>query len=315
VPEPGPGEILARVSACGICRTDLDEVEGRVRTKLPVIPGHQIVGTVERAGPGATKHAEGDRVGVAWIYSACGRCRYCREGRENLCHEFRGTGCDADGGYAEYVIVPEESAYPVPKRFSDAEAAPLLCAGAIGYRALKLSGMRDGEVLGLYGYGASAHIIHQVVGRLFPSSKVFVFTRERGDPPSELAKRLGAHWVGATGEAPPERLSRAIDTTPAGAVVREALGNLERGGRLVVNVIAKESPIPELDYVKHLWREREVRSVTNITRADVREFLSLIADIPIELEITRFRLEEANEALLKLKRGMYRGAGVLVVRP
>ncbi|MGC8849764.1 MAG: alcohol dehydrogenase, partial [Candidatus Bathyarchaeia archaeon] len=228
-----------------------------------------------------------------------------------LCDGFMGTGCDADGGYAEYMVVSEGFAYPIPERFTDAQAAPLLCAGAIGYRALKLTGMRDGEVLGLYGYGASAHIVHQIVKYRFPNSRVFVFTRRRGDAPSELAEKLGAHWVGVTGETPPERLNRIIDTTPVGVVVQEALRNLAKGGRLVMNVIRKETPIPELDYTEYLWHEREIKSVANITRRDVMEFLPLAAEVPIVPEVREFEFEEANMALLALKRGEYRGAGVL----
>jgi propanol-preferring alcohol dehydrogenase len=313
IPQPGPDEILVKVSACGICRTEIDEVEGRLRPKLPVILGHQVVGSVAELGPEATRYGIGERVGIAWIFWACGECHHCRSGNENLCDHFKATGCDADGGYAEYMVVSEDFAYPIPERFEDQQAAPLLCAGAIGYRALRLTGMQDGEVLGLYGYGASAHIVHQVVRHKFPNSKVFVFTKRRGDAPSELARELGADWVGATGETPPQKLNRAIDTTPVGLPVKEALRNLERGGRLVMNLIRKETPIPELDYTEHLWHEREVKTVTNITRRDVREFLQLAAEIPIIPEVTEFRLKEANEALIALKQGRYRGAGVLRV--
>jgi propanol-preferring alcohol dehydrogenase len=313
VPQPGPDEILVKVSACGICRTEIDEVEGRLRPKLPVILGHQVVGSVAELGPEATRYGIGERVGVAWIFWACGECYHCRSGNENLCDHFKATGCDADGGYAEYMVVSEDFAYPIPERFEDQQVAPLLCAGAIGYRALRLTGMQDGEVLGLYGYGASAHIVHQVVSHKFSNSRVFVFTRRRGDAPSELARELGADWVGATGETPPQKLNRAIDTTPVGLPVKEALRNLERGGRLVMNLIRKETPIPELDYTEHLWHEREVKTVTNITRRDVREFLQLAAEIPIIPEVTEFRLKEANEALIALKQGRYRGAGVLRV--
>ncbi|MEM2289388.1 MAG: zinc-dependent alcohol dehydrogenase family protein [Candidatus Hadarchaeales archaeon] len=306
-PSPAEGEILIRISVCGICRTELDEVEGRLKTKLPVIPGHQVVGRVEE-GAG---YERGERVGVAWIYWACGKCRFCLQGMENLCPQFRGTGCDVDGGYAEYMVVPREFAYPLPPIFSDAEAAPLLCGGAIGYRALRLTGMKDGEVIGLYGYGSSAHVVHQLIRHFFPSSEVYVFTKRRGDRASELAKKQGADWVGETGDTPPKKLHRALDTAPSGETVREALRNLERGGRLVMNLIRKESPIPELDYVMHLWQEKEVKSVANITRQDVREFLKVAAEIPIRPEVTEFRLEEANRALIALKRGEYRGSGVL----
>lgn len=310
-PKPNGREILIKVSVCGICHTELDEIEGRVTPKLPIILGHQVIGRVEELGPKASRYTVGDRVGVAWIYSACGECYYCRNGMENLCGSFMGTGCHANGGYAEYMVVSEDFAYPIPERFTDVQAAPLLCAGAIGYRALRLTGMRDGEVLGLYGYGASAHIIHQVVKYKFPNAKVFVFTRRRDDAASQLAQRFGAQWIGVTGDSPPEKLNRVIDTTPAGIVVQEALRNLARGGRLVVNVIRKESLIPELDYTVHLWHEKEVKSVSNITRRDVEEFLPLAAEIPITPEVTEFKFKEANRALLALKRGEYRGAGVL----
>lgn len=313
-PEPKGREVLVKVSVCGICHTELDEIEGRVTPKLPVVPGHQVVGRVAKLGPEAKRYAVGDRVGVAWIYSACGGCYHCRRGEENLCDDFMGTGCHADGGYAEYMVVSENFAYLIPERFTDPQAAPLLCAGAIGYRALRLTGMRDGEVLGLYGYGASAHIVHQVVKYKFPNAKVFVFTRRRGDAPSELAEKFGADWVGVTGETPPEKLNCVIDTTPAGVVVKEAFRNLAKGGRLVMNVIRKETPIPELDYTMHLWHEKEVKSVANITRRDVEEFLPLAAEIPIAPEVTEFRLDEANQALLALKQGRYRGAGVLRIR-
>jgi propanol-preferring alcohol dehydrogenase len=316
VPDPKPEgrEILIRVSVCGVCHTELDEVEGRVASKLPVVLGHQVVGRVVKCGSEATKYNVGDRVGVAWIYSSCGVCRHCRMGDENLCDQFVGTGCDADGGYAEYMKVSEDYAYPIPERFTDSQAAPLLCAGAIGYRALKLTGMQDGEALGIYGYGASAHIVHQIVKYKFPGARVYVFTRRRDDAPSQLAKKFGASWVGVAGEAPPEKLNRIIDTTPSGTVVKEALRNLEKGGRLVINVIRKEAPIPELDYAEHFWHEKEVKSVANITRRDVQEFLPLAAEIPITPEVTEFSFEEANKALLYLKQGKYKGAGVLRIQ-
>jgi len=314
VPQPIGREVLLEISACGVCRTELDEIEGRLTTKLPVIPGHQIVGRVKELGPAAIKYHRGDRLGVAWIYSACGACRFCMRGLENLCEGFMGTGCDADGGYAEYVLIHEDFAHPIPDVFEDCEAAPLLCAGAVGYRALKLTGMKDGATIGLFGFGSSAHIQFQFIRYLFPSSKIFVFTRRKGDAPSELAMKMGADWVGATGETPPEKLDCAIDTTPTGSPVREALRNLQKGGRLVMNLIRKETPITDLDYASHLWGEREVKSVANITRADVQEFLTVAAKIPIRPEVNRFRLEDANEALLKLKHGQYRGSGVLAIK-
>ncbi|MCX8175848.1 MAG: alcohol dehydrogenase catalytic domain-containing protein, partial [Candidatus Bathyarchaeota archaeon] len=211
VPEPGQKEMLIKSGACGVCRTELDEVEGRVKPKLPIILGHQVVGRVEKLGLGVSKFRRGDRVGVAWIYSACGECYHCRRGNENLCNHFKATGCDVNGGYAEYMIALEDFVYTIPEEFSDVEAAPLLCAGAIGYRTLKLTGIEDGENLGFYGFGASAHIVFQVARYLYPNSKIFVFTRRRGDESSRLAGKMGAYWVGETGEEPPEKLHRVID--------------------------------------------------------------------------------------------------------
>jgi len=313
VPEPSERAILLEISACGICRTELDEIEGRLSTKLPVIPGHQVVGKVKEIGPDVTKYRNGDRLGVAWIYHTCGECYFCRRGLENLCESFVGTGCDVDGGYAEYILVHQDFAYPIPDIFTDYEAAPLLCGGAIGYRALKLTKMKDGDIIGLFGFGSSAHIQFQLIRYLFPNSKIFVFTRRKGDAASQLAMEMGADWIGETGESPPERLNCAIDTTPSGEPVREALRNLQKGGRLVMNLIRKEAPITDLDYSSHLWGERELKSVANITRADVQEFLEIAAKIPIRPEVKRFRLEEANEALLMLKQGKYRGSGVLII--
>jgi propanol-preferring alcohol dehydrogenase len=311
IPQPGPGQIRVKVSACGVCHTEIDEIEGRRQPRLPVILGHEIVGRVEKLGSEVNRFRLGDRVGIAWIYFSCGRCAHCRRGEENLCDQFQGTGCDANGGYAEYAVVLEDFAYPIPETFTDLQAAPLLCAGAIGYRALKLTGIQDGQILGLYGFGASAHLVIQMVKHKYPNCKVFVFTRRKGDDPGQLAEEKGADWVGMTGEVPPEKLNCAIDTTPVGIPVREALRNLEKGGRLVINVIRKETPIPELDYTEHLWQEKEIKSVANITRRDVQEFLPLAAEIPIRSEIKEFELGEANQALISLKQGKYRGAGVL----
>ena len=312
-PQVGPNQVLVKVTTCGVCHTEIDEIEGRRQTKLPVIPGHEIVGRVAKLGSAATRFNAGDRVGIAWIYSSCGKCSLCQRGDENLCDQFQGTGCDADGGYAEYTAVPEDFAYPIPTGFTDLEAAPLLCAGAIGYRALKLTGVQDCQTIGLYGFGASAHLVIQIAKYKFPNSRVFVFTRKRDDAPSQLAREKGADWVGITGQASPMKLDCAIDTTPIGMPVREALRNLNKGGRLVINAIRKETPIPELDYTEHLWQEKEVKSVANITRRDVEEFLPLAAEIPIKPEITEFGLEEANQALLGLKYGKYCGAGVLKI--
>lgn len=318
IPQPGPGQILVRISACGICHTELDEIEGRLEARLPIILGHEVVGRAESFGSGAAKFKAEDRVGIAWINSSCGECYFCQEGNENLCPEFRGTGCHADGGYAEYAVVSEEFAYPIPDRFSDSAAAPLLCAGAIGYRALRLTNLRDGQILGLFGFGASAHIVIQIVKRKYSNSKVFVFTRPRQQDHQSLARKLGADWVGATGETPPAKVNYAIDFTPAWNPIVEALRVLEKGGRLVINAIRKEGKdkdsVLRLDYPTHLWLEKEIKSVANITKRDAEEFLPLAAEIPIIPEVQEFKLEEANEALILLKQGKIQGAGVLRIR-
>lgn len=307
VPQPKHGEILVKVSSCGVCHTELDEIEGRLKCKLPVIPGHQVVGRVEKNGTGANKFKIGDRVSIAWIYSACGVCDFCKEGYENLCNDFKGTGCDADGGYAEYMVVPEKFAYSVPERFTDSQAAPLLCAGAIGYRDLRLSNLKPGQILGLFGFGASAHIVIQVAK--YWDYEVFVFTR--GEEHRRLAKKLGASWVGELEDIPPQKINCAIDFTPIGEAVPIALNVLDKGGRLVTAVIRKNNPIPPLDYTRHLWEEREIKSVANITSRDVEEFLPLAAKIPIIPEVTEFKFEQANEALLLLKQVKINGAAVL----
>ena len=316
VPRPVPkrGQILVRISACGVCHTELDEIEGRVPpSRFPMILGHEIVGRVEALGFGSKRFKKGDRVGIAWINWACGKCPFCVKGEENLCDDAKWTGKDADGGYAEFTVVSEDFAYPIPERFTDVEAAPLLCAGVVGYRALKLSGMEDGNVLGLYGFGASAHIIIQAARYKYPNGKFFVFTRPGQKEHRDLATKLGANWIGATGETPPEKLDCVIDFTPVGQPVREALRSLQKGGRVVINAIRKATPIPELDYTEHLWYEKELKSVANVTRRDAEEFLPLAAEIPIVPETQEFRLEEANEALILLKAGEMRGAGVLKI--
>ena len=307
VPTPGPKEILVKVSVCGVCHTELDEIEGRLPPTLPVILGHEIVGKVEKLGSGAKKFKLGDRVGIAWINSACGKCQFCLEGNENLCLEFKGTGCHANGGYAQYTVVSEEFAYPIPDRFSDSEAAPLLCAGAIGYRDLILSGVKKGQTLGLFGFGASAHIVIQVAK--YWGCEIFVFTRS--EEHRNLAKKLGAVWAGGPEDKPPKKLNCAIDFTPVGETVPNALRVLEKGGRLLVAVIRKRNLIPPLDYAQLLWDEKEIKSVANITRRDAQKFLPLAAEIPIVPEVQEFRLEEANKALLLLKQGKIQGAGVL----
>jgi alcohol dehydrogenase, propanol-preferring len=310
VPAIAPDQLLIKVSVCGICHTEIDEIEGRlVPPEFPIVPGHEIVGRVHAVGSEVRKVRPGDRVGVAWIHSACGRCPFCERGDENLCDDFRATGLHAHGGYAEYTVVSENFAYAIPETFRDPEAAPLLCAGVIGYRALRLSGIKSGEVLGLYGFGASAHIAIQVAKHR--GCKVFVFTREGQKDHQNLALKLGADWVGVTGEIPPQRLRCAIDFTPVGEPVREALRVLEKGGRVVINAIRKVNPIPELDYAQLLWHEREIKSVANVARQDALEFLPLAAQIGIKPEVLEFPLEQANDALLLLKQGKMRGAGVL----
>ena len=307
IPQPRTKEILVRISACGVCHTELDEIEGRLQSNLPIILGHEIVGEVESLGSGATKFSVGDRVGIAWIYSACGKCYFCKEGYENLCYEFRGTGCQANGGYAEYTVVSEDFAYLIPEMFTDYQAAPLLCAGAIGFRDLRLCGIKPGQSLGLFGFGASAHIVIQVAR--YWGCQVFVFTRS--EEHRNLAERLGAVWTGTSEDDPPHRLNYAIDFTPVGETVPNALRVLEKGGRLVIAVIRKRTPIPSLDYARLLWDEKEMKSVANITRKDAQEFLRLAAEIPIIPEVREFGLEEANEALVLLKQGEIQGAAVL----
>ncbi len=308
-PKPGPKEILVKVSICGVCHTELDEIEGRVPVKLPIVLGHEIVGRVESLGTGATKYKIGDRVGIAWIHSACGKCRFCLEGQENLCAQFKGTGCDTDGGYAEYTVVSEDFAYPIPAKFTDSQAAPLLCAGAVGFRSLRLTGIKSGQALGLFGFGASAHIIIQVARHW--GCQVFVFTRS--EEHRSLARKLGATWTGGVNDQPPQKLQADIDFTPVGETVPYALRTLEKGGRLVIAVIRKRNPVPPLDYAQLLWDEKESKSVANITRKDVLDFLPLAAEIPIIPEVQEFSLDKANEALLLLKQGKMQGGAVLKI--
>jgi propanol-preferring alcohol dehydrogenase len=313
-PTPGEGEILIAVSACGVCHTELDEIEGRTPPPvLPVILGHQVVGRVASLGPGAVRFRIGDRVGVGWIHWACGVCDACRTGNENICRQFRATGRDVNGGYAEFMTVPEAFVYDIPGIFSDAEAAPLLCAGAIGYRSLRLTGLRDGQSLGLSGFGASAHLILKMVHHRFSDIKVFVFARSERE--RAFALELGATWTGATEDAPPEMLHAVIDTTPAWKPVVEALKHLSPGGRLVINAIRKEdndkAELLRLDYPVHLWLEKEIKSVANVARYDISEFLALAASIPLLSEVEEYPLTDANRALAELRGGNIRGAKVL----
>lgn len=315
VPSPGPGEVLVRVAVCGVCRTDLDLVEGRLDAALPVIPGHQVVGTVAAAGPGVTAPAPGTRVGVAWIYSACGACEACRSGRENLCPRFRGTGRDADGGYAEYLVAPAGFVHPIPDGVADLAAAPLLCAGAVGYRAVRLAAPHGDAPVGLMGFGASAHLVLQLLRHRHPRTPVYAFARDAEE--REFARALGAAWAGDIGEEPPAPAQAIIDTTPAWRPIVESLAGLAPGGRLVINAIRKEdrdkAELLRLDYAVHLWQEREVKSVANVTRQDVREFLALAADLRLAPEVTAHPLEAANQALAAIRAGRLRGAHVLQV--
>jgi propanol-preferring alcohol dehydrogenase len=315
-PEPGPQDVLIKVLACGVCHTELDEIEGRTPpSELPVILGHQVVGEVVARGSQAHTREIGTRVGVAWIYSSCGHCEYCLAGEENLCPEFKATGRDANGGYAEYMIAPEGYTYPIPDVFSDAQAAPHLCAGAIGYRSLRLTGLKNGQRLGLTGFGASGHLVLKMIKEHYPDTDVYVFSRNPDE--RNFAQELGAVWAGEIEASSPEKLHAIIDTTPVWKPVVEALKNLAPGGRLVINAIRKESvdqdALLKLDYPVHLWMEKEIKSVANVARRDVQEFLDLAAQVPILPEVQEFALEEANQALLELRTSKIRGAKVLRV--
>lgn len=313
VPAPNEKEILLKVSACGVCHTELDEIEGRTPpARLPIVLGHQVVGRVEAVGSQVNSVKKGDRMGVAWIFSTCGTCKFCRAGLENLCRDFSATGRDSNGGYAQYMTIAENFAYSIPDIFSNEQAAPLLCAGAIGYRSLRLTGLKDGQRLGLTGFGASGHLVLKMVKHRFPGTDVFVFARSAEE--RAFASELGAVWTGETTEKAPYKLDAIIDTTPAWPPIVEALANLESGGRLVINAIRKESDkssLLDLDYPVHLWQEKEIKSVANICRTDVKEFLTLAAEMNLQPEIQLFALEQANDALIELRSGKIRGAKVL----
>ncbi|MDX1507890.1 MAG: alcohol dehydrogenase catalytic domain-containing protein [Woeseiaceae bacterium] len=309
-PVAGPGELLLQIAACGVCHTEIDEIEGRTAPpRLPVIPGHEVVGRVAATGEGCGRFSIGDRVGVGWIHSSDG------SDAENLSDAFRATGRDVDGGYAEFMTVPERYAVPIPGVFSDVEAAPLLCAGAIGYRALRLTGIRDGQILGLTGFGGSGHLVLQLARHLLPAGRVFVFARSRDE--QRFALELGADWAGDTAAAPPQAPHAIIDTTPAWKPVLAALECLRPGGRLVINAIRKEGNDAELlaglRYEQHLWQEKEIKSVANITARDIAEFLPIAADIPIRVAAETWPLERANDALRSLRQGSIRGANVLIL--
>ncbi len=308
VPPPGPGQVRVKIEACGVCRTDLHVVDGELQhPKLPLIPGHQIVGTVQSVGDEVSSFEIGQRVGIPWLGWTCGRCRYCLSGRENLCDQARFTGYDIDGGFAEYAVADHRFSFPIPSGYPSAQAAPLLCAGLIGYRSLVMAG--DAERLGIYGYGAAAHIVTQVAR--YRGRRVFAFTRPGDSSSQAFAREMGAEWAGDTSEAPPEELDAAIIFAPAGELVTLALRAVAKGGAVVCGGIHM-SDIPSFPY-EILWGERVVRSVANLTRRDGQEFLALASQIPVHTEVELFALEEANQALDRLRRGAIRGAAVLVV--
>jgi len=316
IPAPAPefAEVLIQVHACGVCHTELDEIEGRTApTLLPMTPGHQVVGTVIREGPGCRLELKGKRVGVAWIHSACGTCKWCASGRENLCPDFVACGRDAPGGYAEFMVAREEFVHEIPAGIGDCEATPLLCAGAVGYRALSLCELSSGQALGLTGFGASGHLVLQMSRFLYPDTDIYVFARSEQE--RAFALELGALWSGDTTDRPPSLPDAIIDTTPAWLPVLAAMENLAPGGRLVINAIRKETGdqdlLSQLDYERHLWREKSMRSVANVTRRDVRECLELAAQIPLRPHVTEYALEEANTALIELRKGHIKGAKVL----
>jgi len=316
IPRPDRGFVLIRTTACGVCHTELDEIEGRMLLKLPVILGHQVVGQVVKVGNGVTGLQIGDRVGVAWIFRSCGHCTYCQNGEENLCAAFQATGKDAHGGYAQYMVAAEDFVHPIPSQMDDVTAAPLLCAGAIGYRSLRLTGIADGQALGLTGFGASGHLVIKMVRHTMPNTPVYVFARSERE--QQFARDLGAVWAGHTRDTPPEKLRAVIDTTPAWTPVVAALDHLAPGGRLVINAIRKQTTDQEallgIDYARHLWMEKEIKSVANVARRDVREFLALAAKIPIKPRIQTYPLASANQALMELKQGNINGAKVLVIQ-
>jgi propanol-preferring alcohol dehydrogenase len=316
IPDPiaKAGEVCIKISVCGVCHTELDEIEGRTPPPaFPVILGHQAVGVVQEIGAGVTSRKKGDRVGVAWIYSSCGNCSFCENGQENLCPDFKATGRDKSGGYAEYMSVPADFTYLIPEVFTDSEAAPLLCAGAIGFRSLTLTRLNDGQNLGLTGFGASAHLVLMITKYKFPSAKIYVFARSKSE--QRFAYELGADWAGDTTDSPPHLLDAIIDTTPVWKPLIEALQRLQPNGRLVINAIRKEESdknrLLELDYSRHLWLEKEIKSVANVTRLDVQGFLDLASRIPIKPEFQEYPLQEANRALMELKERKIRGAKVL----
>lgn len=316
LPQPVPleGDLLIRVETCGVCHTEVDEIEGRTPPPFfPVVPGHQAVGIVEESRSKDSDIRPGDRVGVAWIFSSCGTCEYCVSGRENLCPQFMATGRDAHGGYAEYMVAPARFVYSIPDIFNPLEAAPLLCAGAIGYRSVALCKIQNGQQIGLTGFGASAHLVLKLIKYQYPETEVYVFARS----PSEraFALEIGATWAGDTAEKPPCLMDGIIDTTPVWKPVIAALDFLKPGGRLVINAIRKENSDQEyllnLDYTRHLWMEKEIKSVANVTGNDVREFIRIAAEMPFKPDVEVYPFDKANQALLDIKNRKIKGAKVL----
>jgi propanol-preferring alcohol dehydrogenase len=316
VPEARSGELLLKVKACGVCHTEIDEIEGRTPPAVyPVIPGHQVIGIVLQHA-GTRKDIQiGDRVGVAWIHHACGKCIYCKTGQENLCPDFSATGRDIHGGYSEYMVADENFVYKIPARFSDAEAAPLLCAGAIGFRSLSLCSLKNGMSLGLTGFGASAHLVLKLVQYQYPQTAIYVFARSRDE--RDFALKRGCAWAGDTKDRPPVELDCIIDTTPVWTTVVEALDCLKPGGRLVINAIRKEEGdkdyLLNLDYSKHLWMEKEIKSVANVTRRDVEEFIRLAAEMHFKPDVEEYSFEQANKAIMDIRNRSIRGAKVLIM--
>jgi propanol-preferring alcohol dehydrogenase len=307
LPEPGAGQVLVKVSACAVCRTDLHVVDGELtEPKLPIVPGHEIVGEVVCSGPGVERFRAGERVGIPWLGYTCGACRYCAAGQENLCDRARFTGYQIDGGYAEYTLADARYCFSIHGDYGDAEAAPLLCAGLIGYRSLRMAG--DAQHLGIYGFGAAAHIVAQVARH--QGRQVYAFTRQGDAPAQDFARELGAIWAGGSDERPPEELDAAIVFAPVGPLIPAALQAVRKGGVVVAGGIHM-SDIPSFPY-RILWGERVVRSVANLTRRDAEEFLTLAPEVPVRTETERFALAEANEALERLRSGRLRGAAVLV---
>lgn len=316
IPMPTANQVLLKVEACAVCHTELDEIEGRTAPpQLPIILGHQIVGTVEQIGANVSSLTKGKRVGVGWIFSTCGHCHYCQQGQDNLCQQFKATGRDVNGGYAEYVAVDADFVVPIPDSYTPEQAAPLLCGGAIGYRSLRLANLENGQVLGLSGFGGSNHLVLQLAKYLYPKSAVYVFARSVNE--QQFALQLGATWAGDYSQTPPTLMNAIIDTTPVWQPILSLLQHLAAGGRMVINAIRKENTDINawlaLDYARDLWHEKEIKSVANVASQDIAEFLPLAAQAGIQPEIQCYALEQANQALIELKTGQIRGTKVLKI--